>query len=393
MRIKDYKSVINLSNELRQINDVDILLERILFEARKVVGADAGSIYVTTHENQQEKLLIKYSQNDTLQKNLLPGEKLIFSVFTVDINVRSISGCCAYKKKILNIADVYNIPKEAPYAFSDSYDKKSGYKTESVMAVPLTAPSGKLLGVMQLINNKDDSGNIITFSNDDKFLIEHFSSSASEVLYRAYATRSMILRMIKMSELRDPKETGAHVKRVSAYTGELYQKWAERRDIPKAEISKQKDLIKVASLLHDVGKVAISDTILKKPARFTEEEYLIMQKHTLHGAELFSDPQSPEDIMAAEISLTHHENWDGTGYPNKIAGEDIPISGRIVALADVFDALSSKRVYKEAWEEKAVLKEIRAVSGTKFDPELVDIFFEILPDINQLKSLYPELPE
>ncbi|GMO24328.1 MAG: HD domain-containing protein [Termitinemataceae bacterium] len=393
MGSKDYRALINLSNELRQIKDIDLLLERILFEARKIVGADAGSIYVTTTEAGKEKLLIKYSQNDTLQKNLKAGEKLIYSIFTIDVSDQTISGHCALQKKIINIPHVYNISADAPFSFNTMYDTKSGYKTGSVLAVPLKAPNDKLLGVMQLINCKNKDGSIVPFSGDAEFLIEHFASSASEALYRAYATRSTVLRMIKMSELRDPKETGAHVKRVSAYSGVLYEKWAEKRKIPIQEIAKQKDIIKVAALLHDVGKVAISDVILKKPAKFTDEEYAIMQKHTNYGADLFDDPQSPEDIMAAEIALTHHENWDGSGYPSKISGENIPLAGRIVAVADVFDALSSRRVYKEPWTEDNVLHEMRASSATKFDPELVDIFFEVLSDIRQIKSLYPEVNE
>ncbi|MFQ3547980.1 MAG: HD domain-containing phosphohydrolase, partial [Termitinemataceae bacterium] len=170
-----------------------------------------------------------------------------------------------------------------------------------------------------------------------------------------------------------------------------------------------RDTLKIAAMLHDVGKVAISDVILKKPARFTEEEYKIMQAHTYYGARLFDDPQSPLDMIASEIALTHHENWDGTGYPGWIdpittlpvkiddqgnplgrRGEEIPLGGRIVAIADVFDALSSRRVYKEAWDENAVFSEIRSLSGKKFDPELVDMFFEILPNIRQVRDRYPE---
>jgi HD-GYP domain-containing protein (c-di-GMP phosphodiesterase class II) len=165
-------------------------------------------------------------------------------------------------------------------------------------------------------------------------------------------------------------------------------------------------------MLHDVGKVAISDTILKKPARFTPEEYKIMQQHTLYGAALFDDPQSPTDVVAAEIALTHHENWDGSGYPGYVdpitdavtkadgdgkpigrKGEEIPLPGRIVAIADVYDALCSKRVYKEPWGEEETLAEMRNLSGTKFDPELIDIFFEILPNIRQTQKQYPELDE
>ena len=134
-----------------------------------------------------------------------------------------------------------------------------------------------------------------------------------------------------------------------------------------------------------------------------------MQHHTLYGAGLFYDPQSPVDLIARDIAFTHHENWDGTGYPGWVdpvtkspvktgedgkplgkKGEEIPLVGRIVALADVFDALCSKRVYKEPWSEEQVLAELRQLGGTKFDPELVDIFFEILPSIKQMQNLYPE---
>jgi HD-GYP domain-containing protein (c-di-GMP phosphodiesterase class II) len=129
----------------------------------------------------------------------------------------------------------------------------------------------------------------------------------------------------------------------------------------------------------------------------------------MYGAGLFDDPQSLEDTVAKDIALTHHENWDGTGYPGWIdpvtlipiktdengkplgrKQEEIPLSGRIVAIADVFDALCSKRVYKEPWSEEQVLAEIRQLGGSKFDPELVDIFFEILPSIKQTQNLYPE---
>ncbi|MCL1930567.1 MAG: HD domain-containing protein, partial [Treponema sp.] len=142
---------------------------------------------------------------------------------------------------------------------------------------------------------------------------------------------------------------------------------------------------------------------------FTPEEFQIMQHHTLYGASLFDDVHSAIDKLAREIALTHHENWDGTGYPGWVdpvtsiplrvdtegkplgrKGEEIPFAGRIVAIADVYDALCSKRVYKEPWGENEVLEEMRKLSGTKFDPDLLDIFFEVLPNIKQTQSLYPE---
>jgi HD-GYP domain-containing protein (c-di-GMP phosphodiesterase class II) len=162
-------------------------------------------------------------------------------------------------------------------------------------------------------------------------------------------------------------------------------------------------------MLHDVGKVAISDAILKKPAKFTPEEFHIMQHHTLYGASLFDDLHSSMDKISRDIALCHHENWDGTGYPGHLdpltekaiitssegkslglKGEEIPLTGRIVAIADVFDALCSKRVYKQAWSEDDVLAEIRSLGGKKFDPVLTDIFFEILPNIRQIQNRFPE---
>lgn len=402
------QSIIRIDSELNQIQDLDLLLERILLEARRVVRADAGSIYV----KEGDRLVIKYAQNDTKQKELPPGQKLIYSVFSVPISEKTISGYCALTGKLVNVPDVYAIPEDAPYSFNTSYDRIAAYKTTSNLTVPLKTAEGRLLGVIQVINARDDGGNSVEFGKNDELLISHFAANATVALQRAYMTRAMILRMIKMSELRDPKETGAHVNRVAGYAVEIYERWAYQHGISEIEREKTRDTLKIAAMLHDVGKVAISDLILKKPAKFTPEEYELMKGHTFFGARLFDDPQSPLDTIAADVALTHHENWNGSGYPGWIdpatgeptktddsgkavgrKGDEIPIAGRIVALADVFDALSSKRVYKKAWAEQDVYDEIRNLSGSKFDPELVDIFFEILPNIKQIRELYPEQAE
>jgi HD-GYP domain-containing protein (c-di-GMP phosphodiesterase class II) len=409
----DFKSIIQLDSELNQIQDLDLLLERILREARNVVRADAGSIYVIEKEEEEgeivEKLVVKYAQNDTMARDLPAGQKLIYSVFSLGINEKTVSGYCALTRELVNVPDVYNISPDAPYSYSTAYDKISGYKTTSTLAIPLQTSEGKLLGVIQIINSKDKNGEVVPFSTDDEFLITHFATNAALALQKAYVTRAMILRMIKMSELRDPKETGTHVNRVAGYAVEIYDRWAYHHQVPDREKEQFKDTLKIASMLHDVGKVAISDIILKKPAKFTPEEYTIMQHHTIYGALLFEDPQSPVDIVARDVALTHHENWDGSGYPGWIdpvteraiktnaggkplgkKGEEIPLTGRIVALADVYDALYSRRVYKEPWSEADVLAEMKQLGGTKFDPELITIFFEILPSIKQIRSLYPE---
>lgn len=399
-----FNEILTLSNELNSIQDLDLLLERILFEARKVAGADAGSLYI----RDGDELVFSHVQNDTLQSRLAPGKKMIYSTFRVKIDRNSISGYVADTGEILNIPDVYAIPESAPYGFDSSYDELSGYKTRSMITVPMKTPSGNVIGVLQIINSRVCE-EFCMFPEEDEPLIMHFANNASIVIQRARMTRTLLLRMISMAELRDPKETGAHVNRVAAYSIELYEKWAFHKGIPSDEINKNRDILRMAAMLHDVGKVAISDLILKKPARFTDEEYEIMKTHTYAGARLFGDKQSAFDEIASDVALTHHENWDGTGYPGLIdittgeplergsdgrprglKGEEIPIFGRVVAIADVYDALSSKRVYKQAWSEEDVLSEIKKDSGKKFDPELVEIFLESADLMRSIKSRYPD---
>ncbi|HOJ98272.1 MAG TPA: HD domain-containing protein [Termitinemataceae bacterium] len=402
------EAIIRIDSQLNQIRDADLLLERILFEARQVVGADAGSIYV----KEGEMLQIRYAQNDTKQRELPPGTKLLYSVVKIPINEQSIAGFCALHKKVVNVEDAYAIPSNAPYSFNSSYDRLVGYRTRSILAVPLVTPEKKLLGVIQVINKKIKENAVGRFTQKDELFISHFANNATVALERALMTRTMLLRMIRMAELRDPKETGAHVNRVAGYAVEIYERWAFRHNVAKQEREKYKDILRIAAMLHDVGKVAISDVILKKPGPLTPEEYRIMQSHTVYGAHLFDDPQSDLDLVARDIALTHHENWDGSGYPGWSAipepaagaletegeqqrsggrkGEGIPLAGRIVAVADVFDALISRRVYKEAWDEEKVYEEIRRLSGTKFDPEIVECFFEALPHIQQVRQLYPD---
>ncbi len=409
----DYRDLIfQIDSELAKIQDADILLERILLEARKVLNADAGTIYV----REGDQLVFKYSQNATLEKRLPPGHKLPMSNARIPIDESRVAGYAAKTRQVIRIEDAYAIPEDKPYKFNPSFDKQNGWKTKSILAQPLISSSGNLVGVLSILNALDESGEVLPFTAQDEKIVGHFASSATDALERAFMTRAIILRMNKMAEMRDPKETGPHVNRVAGYAAEIYDRWAFNRGIPEQERERTKDTLKMAAMLHDVGKVAISDLILKKPARFTPEEYQIMQAHTCFGAKLFVDPQSEVDLISADVALRHHENWDGTGYPGmvdiwaedpitsplecapeggarKLKGEEIPLGGRIVAVADVYDALISRRVYKEPWDSGKVLDEIRSMSGTKFDPEIVTAFFEILPRIEEIRSRYPDKAE
>ncbi|HAP43288.1 MAG: phosphohydrolase [Spirochaetes bacterium GWD1_61_31] len=400
----DHK-ILSIDSDLNKIQDYDLLLERILYEARRVVNADAGSIYI----REDDQIAIKYAQNDTKQKRLPPGEKEVYPLFKIPINEKSISGYVAMTGNSLRLRDVYHLPAGLPFSYASKYDQESNYKTTSMLTVPLINQDDVVRGVIQIINATDKTGKVISFTKADEELVCHFATKATEALQRARINRKLITRPIAMAEMRDPKETGAHVNRVAGYSGELYEHWAYKQGLPVKRIASEKDNFKQAAMLHDVGKVAISDLILKKPAKFTEEEYLIMQTHTWRGAHLFDDPESDMEAMALDVALTHHENWDGTGYPGWVdlktgkptkigldgralrrKGEEISIWGRIVAIADVYDALVSARVYKQAWTEEKVLDELRAMKGSKFDPAVVDIFFEIYPRILQVRQRYPD---
>ncbi|MAG13579.1 MAG: phosphohydrolase [Spirochaetales bacterium] len=399
------RKIIQIDAQINKIQDLDILLERVLLEARTAVGADAGTIYVRN----ENKLDFKYTQNETQQRNLPAGQKLMYSLFSMDIDKNSISGYVAYTGEILNIPDMYAIPKSSPYSFDPSYDNLSKYKTVSTLTFPLQTNTGDILGVLQIINPQAGDNSIRKFDQTDELFAGHFAANAAIALQRAQMTRALLLRMNSMAQMRDPTETGAHVNRVASYAVEIYERWAINNGIEEHEREQRRDILRMVAMLHDVGKVAISDMILKKPGPFTPDERVIMQTHTFLGAKLFVNKQSDFDDIAKEVALTHHEWWDGSGYPGYIdlneedtakitkqigknprKGEEIPLFGRIVALADVFDALCSPRVYKDAWSHEDVLDEIKNNSGKQFDPEIVDIFFEVFPQVKQVRERYPE---
>lgn len=175
----------------------------------------------------------------------------------------------------------------------------------------------------------------------------------------------VLRRLGEAVESRDD-ETGDHIVRMSRMAAAL----AERAGFSSADA----EMVLRAAPLHDIGKIAIADEILHKPGRLTHAERATMELHTRHGAKLLSGSRSPVVRLAESIALCHHERWDGTGYPQRLAGEQIPIAARVCAIVDVYDALVSERHYKRAWTPAAALAEIAEGSGTAFDPALIDVF-------------------
>ena len=214
---------------------------------------------------------------------------------------------------------------------------------------------------------------------DQNRILEHKVNERTQELND---TRLEIIRRLgRAAEYRD-NETGLHIIRMSQFSACLAQASGMGSD--------DCEMLLNASPMHDIGKIGIPDRILLKPGKFEPEEWEIMKTHARIGAEILSGHQSPLLEMARCIALSHHEKWDGTGYPYGLSGENIPLVGRIVALCDVFDALTSERPYKKAWETQAALDYISENNGKHFDPNLVRLFFKILPQILEIKFKYAE---
>lgn len=207
----------------------------------------------------------------------------------------------------------------------------------------------------------------------------HLSLVNAEELRR---TRLQVIqRLGRASEYKD-NETGMHVVRMSHYSRLLALAYGFSENAA--------DDIFNAAPMHDIGKIGIPDNIMLKPARLTVEEFEEMKKHPQIGAEILGESDSDLIELAKVVSLTHHEKWDGSGYPKGLAGEEIPIHGRIVALADVFDALTSKRPYKEAWSIDKTMEYLQQQKGKHFDPQLVDLFQQNLDKMLEIKERWQE---
>jgi len=207
--------------------------------------------------------------------------------------------------------------------------------------------------------------------NRAKLLDSEVRKATNEIQEREYEA---LILLGRASEMRDT-ETGLHISRVAYFTRELAIGYGLDADMA--------NLIYYGSPLHDVGKVGIPDAILLKPGRLTDSEMELMRTHTTLGFEILRNARSKYMVIGRSIALTHHERYDGGGYPRGLAGEAIPIEGRIAAVADVFDALSSPRPYKEPWPLERIVSYMKEQRGLQFDPRLIDVFLERVDDFHK----------
>lgn len=281
----------------------------------------------------------------------------------------------------LNIPDAYQHPR-----FNPSFDQKTGYRTRTILCMPMRNKDGQATGVFQVLNKKGGP-----FTKEDENILTILSGQASVAIENAQlyeelksSQMEMIFHLSNAAEFRD-KDTANHLKRMSRYSALIAQEMGFDREYV--------DMLEAAAPMHDIGKLGVPDAVLLKPGPLTPEERKEMERHTVYGGKILSNSTSKLMKMAEVVALTHQEKYDGTGYPYQLKGEEIPIEGRVVALGDVFDALTSKRCYKPSFSFEKTLDIIKEGRGKHFDPNCVDALFKCLDKVKQVMEEYADRPE
>ena len=371
------------------------LSARVLLKCRQLTRAEAGSIFILQGRGAARRLEATSLQNDAVAA---PS-----TLFVIPIDPSSIAGHVAATGDTVFIDDVAAIDPALPYRFNRAFDERSGYRTRSILCFPLTTLEGKVIGVVQLINSLVPTGQAVPFDRQFAEMVAPVSHIVGRVVERAAALEEIAQRNRRLAqrnkELQAERErvvslsreteeafmmsvellaraaevhdadTGTHIRRVNEYSYAL----AGLAGLPRARC----DEIRWAAALHDVGKMSVDQAVLHKRGPLDETEWLAMRAHTVHGFQILSG--HPKLALAAEIAHCHHEMWQGGGYPRGLQGEEIPISARIVAIADVYDALRSARPYKPGFDHARAVEIMRRGDErlhppAHFDPALLALF-------------------
>ena len=371
------------------------LLDKILTKSRLLTKAEAGTIFVVRRRGREQWLEPAQVQNDAI--------KVARGDFVVPIGPGTIAGHVAHSGRTLRIDDVYAIPGRSPYHFDPSREHHR-YKTQSMLCFPLKNYDDEVIGVVQLINcRRRGRKTPVPFGHAAEQLIAPIARVLGSSIERAQMVEEIRGKNLKLrernrelgrqreriaglqseteeafqlsirllaraAEIHD-EETGNHIVRVNEYSYFL----ARQYGMPEEWC----DELRYSAQLHDVGKMSVDSAVLKKRGSLDSDERAEMDRHTIYGHKILA--ASPRLALGAEIALSHHEKWDGTGYPQGLAGEAIPISARIVQVADVYDALRAARPYKPAFPHERSVDimtrgDDRIDPVAHFDPKLVEIF-------------------
>ena len=367
------------------------LLDKVLRKSRIMTHAEAGTIFIARKCGRDRWLETASIQNDAV--------KMKRADFIVPIGPGTIAGHVAHKGRTVLIDDVYDIPKGSPFKFDPKFERRN-YKTHSMFCFPLKNLQDEVIGVVQLINCRArKKANPVPFSPDVEQLVAPIARVVGHSIERAEmldqiknknktlrvrnrqldeqreriaalqeeteeAFQVSVTLLARAAEIHD-EETGNHIVRVNEYSYYL----AKLAGMPDTWC----DELRYSAQLHDVGKMGVDSAVLKKKGSLDEAEREEMDRHTVYGYQILS--ASSRLTFGAEIALHHHEKWDGTGYPNQVKGDAIPLSARIVQIADIYDALRAKRPYKPSFSHK----------------KSVDIITKGDDRIDPVKHFYPRL--
>jgi len=335
-------------SKIASIHNQERLLVELAHLSKDIVYANRCSIWV--YNKKSKKLWTKVAQD--------------IDPIEMDDDV-GIVGHAISQDKPLVINDV-----QSNIYFNPDIDKKTGFVTKNMIVLPMKNKRGEVIGAIQVINKEDDE----PFDDVDLKYLTLSSIYIAEsigtivLMEEIEKTQKELIYIMGVTGENRSKETGLHVKRVSEYSWLLAKLYGLS--------IKECDILRDVSPMHDIGKIAIPDNILNKPARLTDEEMEVMKTHTTLGNNILKNSNLSLINSASIVAYQHHEKYDGTGYPQGLKAEDIHIYGRITALADVFDALGSHRVYKEAWSDEKIFELFKEQRGKHFDPKLIDLFME-----------------
>ena len=359
---KPIVALLNVARTLAAETSLEHLLKTVAEEIKKVLDADRCTVFLLDKE--RNELVSKVALGMGTQELRFPADK-------------GLAGYVAQMGEIINIEDAYKDDR-----FNQDIDKETGYRTKTILCMPIWNMKHEILGVFQVLNKNNDS----IFTKEDEEILIAIGSSAGIAIENAKLFESQQLMIDKQKELfknfvdtlaasidaRD-KITAGHSNRVKMYS-ELICEVMKLNEKATANIIH-------AAILHDIGKIGIRDAVLQKDGKLTDDEYKHIQEHVKITYDILNRVYISEEFKeVAEIASSHHEKYDGTGYFRKLKGEEIPLGGRILAVSDVFDAITSKRHYRDKMPIKNALDIIKSGAWKHFDGDIVDAFFKIKLD-------------
>ena len=358
-KIKRLEHLMEITKFVNSTLNLETLLDRMLEIFTNVLNAEAGSILLLDEEK------------DELFFAAATGEKKD-SIKNIRVPIgEGVVGWVAREDKPVLIADAQNDPR-----FFKQADQKTKFKTKTIVAVPLKTKE-KLIGVVEILNKKDG-----LFNEEDLNLLEALSNQAAVAIENAKLyenLKTLFLNTVKsLAAAIETKDiyTRGHSERVTQYSLII----ARKLGMDSSEIEK----LRLAALLHDIGKIGIDESILRKPAKLSPSEFEEIKKHPIYAANILETIPQLHEIIP--VIKHHHERFDGNGYPDGLKGEKIPYSARIIAIADTFDAMSSDRPYRKALPVQVCLQEILNCSGTQFDPNIALVAEKALRDYFNSKN-------